>query len=118
MTIEVDSNTIKDTWKMAEETRVEKLPELASPEPETKTSAQFDRAAKDWETNPLAPRAAEKAVTDFLSTVPLTAESTVIELGCGSGLCTELIARKVRASIAVMAQLCEQFSMLMLSLCS
>lgn len=55
------------------------------------------RAAKEWEASALAPKAAEKAVQAFLGAVPLNAESTVLELGCGSGLCTALIARKVRS---------------------
>ncbi|GAQ89887.1 hypothetical protein KFL_005730080 [Klebsormidium nitens] len=59
------------------------------------------RAAKEWEASALAPKAAEKAVQAFLLAVPLTAESTVLELGCGSGLCTALIARKVGAVLGL-----------------
>jgi tRNA (cmo5U34)-methyltransferase len=61
--------------------------------------AYFDEAAATWDDNPTRVELAKTVAKGILAQVPLTAETMVMDFGCGTGLITRALAPKV-ASVA------------------
>jgi tRNA (cmo5U34)-methyltransferase len=62
--------------------------------------AYFDEAAKTWDDNPSRVELAKAVAGAILAEVPLTSEMAIMDFGCGTGLITRELARKVASVTA------------------
>lgn len=64
------------------------------------SSEIFDKAAADWDKNEQRVRLSRRVAAAIADAVPLTAETTGLEIGCGSGLITMELAGKMKSIAA------------------
>ena len=63
--------------------------------------SQFDAKAAEWESDPKRRAMAQKAAAAITEAIPLTPETTALEVGCGTGMVASLLAGQVAAITAV-----------------
>ena len=63
--------------------------------------SQFDEKAATWDDDPKKVEMAHSIAESIMQTVPLNNRMSAMEVGCGTGLVTTQIARKVKSVTAV-----------------